>query len=528
MVLVFLATLLAAWDAERHGQLSTVARAVLEHQAMPWGVAVITAVVLATVWGDLAGGGAYHDERAYLLQARIFASGAWTWPAPPVDTAWEMAHVFVSPAIFPKYPPGHALLLVPGVWLGLPALVPLLLAASAAGLAFSLVRTSLTPWVALGGWLVWVSSPSVLRWHATYFSELTTAFLWLVALHALQRWQRTERPWALSLLVSAVAWMGITRPVTAIALGIPLLVVVARQCGWSRLPRGWRSAAAFGLAVCLIIPVWNWRTLGEWSALPYAEYSRHYFPFDMPGFTRDNSAPVRLLPADLEALAAATRENYREHRPEHVPREFAGRVWAVLRASFGAVWLPLALFAPIGLFGLGAGRAVLLVVSWVGLVAAYLVMPHPRGWTIYYLELFLVAPAIALFGLGAVLDRIKRRWLPSLAHVVMALALVSLLGFPSLLRGVRFVRDHPHQARLALAAALASVPRRPMVVFVRPEAQRSPHFSVLDVLGPPATAPLWIVRDLGDSATARLRAAAGSRVPYRYDERAGTLERMAP
>lgn len=523
-----LAVLLAAWDATRQHAISARIMAVLDSWITPWCVAVITAIVFAVVWGDLSSGGAYHDERAYVLQARIFASGSWTWPAPPLDTAWEMAHVFVAPAIFPKYPPGHALLLVPGVWLGIPALVPVLLGAASAGLIFRLVRTALGPWVAFGTWLVWLSSPAVLQWHATYFSETTTAVAWVVALLALQRWVRDEATWSLGVMVSALAWMGITRPITAIALGWPIAIVIARRGAWRRLPHGWRSAAALGLAICMIIPVWNWQTLGHWSAIPYTEYSRQYFPFDMPGFVRDDGPPTRELPRDLLALGVSARAGYNDHVPARMPQSFVLRASAVLRASFGGTWLPMSLLLPIGLIALGTGRALLLTASWGSLLVLYLLMPHPVRWTVYYLELFAVAPAVALFGLGAALGHLRRRWCPTLAHVTMALGLVALTGFPGMVRSVRFVRAQPHEARLRFERALTSVPRQPMVVFIRPEEQRSPHFSVIDILGPPLETPVWIVRDLGDSATARLRAAAGSRVPYRYDERAGTLERMAP
>ena len=83
-----------------------------------------------------------HDERAYLLQAEIFAGGHWTAPSPPIAAFFEQMHVFIEPAVFAKYPPGHAVMLVPGMWVGLPGLMPALLAGVAGLLLSGLTNTA--------------------------------------------------------------------------------------------------------------------------------------------------------------------------------------------------------------------------------------------------------------------------------------------------------------------------------------------------------------------------------------------------
>src|SRR5215813_3861086 len=85
-----------------------------------------TALCVCFVWRSLHEPGVVHDERAYLLQAEIFSRGHWTAASPPLATFFEQMHVFIEPAVFAKYPPAHTLLLVPGVWLGLPGLMPAL------------------------------------------------------------------------------------------------------------------------------------------------------------------------------------------------------------------------------------------------------------------------------------------------------------------------------------------------------------------------------------------------------------------
>ena len=53
----------------------------------PWAPAalgLLTIVAVRFVWRSFGEPGVIHDERAYLLQAEIFARGRWTAPSPPI------------------------------------------------------------------------------------------------------------------------------------------------------------------------------------------------------------------------------------------------------------------------------------------------------------------------------------------------------------------------------------------------------------------------------------------------------------
>src|SRR5260370_11675979 len=106
---------------------------------------VVTALLTWWVWGSLDQVAVFHDEAAYLLQAKIFASGRWAAPARPLPEFFEQFHVLVTPVFASKYWPGHSLLMVPGVWLGLPGLVPVLLSGLTGALCFGLARRGGTP-----------------------------------------------------------------------------------------------------------------------------------------------------------------------------------------------------------------------------------------------------------------------------------------------------------------------------------------------------------------------------------------------
>lgn len=491
----------------------------------------LTAMLLVWFWGGLNVPGAVHDERAYLVQARLLAHFSWTAPTPPIPQFWEMAHVFVEPALFAKYPPGHAPLLVPGVWLGLEGLVPTLLTALSAGLIFWLARRLAGPWVAVLTWGIWTTAPQTLAWHSSYFSQVTTTPLWLLAVAALIAWRERERPWLLAAIVVSVAWMGITRPVTGIALAIPIAVVVFRTALQRRSLAGWKRSAILGVLVCSLIPYWSWTTMGTVTTVPYSEYSRLYFPFDLPGFVRDTTPPVRELSSDLFQLGQSLRLLYEDHTPDLLPHQFLSRIEVAASHPLGAL-APLLVLVPVGAALLGGGSALFAVASFVLLIAAYLVMPQPQGWTIYSLEVFAIPPFLLAVALMRALERAVV-WLTKRGHTarllpripVVALVVLTLLLVAGTQQWPQKKRQHALRgARQQYARALiADLPEDRIVVFVRRTRPLSVHFTMWDILGPPASTPVWIVRDLGNAKNAELVAAADGRHPYLLDEATMTL-----
>ena len=140
---------------------------------------VLTAAAVAYVWGSLSQVALSHDEAAYVLQARIFASGRWVAPARPLPEFFEQMHVFVTPYLAAKYPPGHSLVLVPGIWMGWPGLVPVLLNGVAGSLLFAHARRLAGGAVGLLTWLIWLTDAGTVQYRVSYLSETTTNVLWL-------------------------------------------------------------------------------------------------------------------------------------------------------------------------------------------------------------------------------------------------------------------------------------------------------------------------------------------------------------
>ena len=85
----------------------------LMNPAAPIIAAAVTGLLTVFVWRSLHEPATIHDEQAYLLQAETFAHGRSTGTPPVQPEFFEQAHVLLTPALAVKYPPGHALALVP-------------------------------------------------------------------------------------------------------------------------------------------------------------------------------------------------------------------------------------------------------------------------------------------------------------------------------------------------------------------------------------------------------------------------------
>ena len=482
----------------------------------------LTAVFTLFVWGSFAEPGVVHDEQAYLLQARIFAGGHWTGPVPPLPEFFEQTHVFVEPHLAAKYPPGHSLLLVPGIWLGLAGLVPLILSGVAGSLVFAIARRIGESTVALMTWALWSTSAASLYWRATYFSQSTSGVLWLLSLWAVLRWKAECRGYQLAIVFGALGWMYLTRPLTAIALGAPIIAFVLLVI-WKR--KLWRQLA---LPLALVVPilllnfVWQERTLGHWLTSPYAEYSRVYFPFVKPGFGVDPTPPLRRVP-EIEWVGQQFIAYHAAHRPLALPGILLQRVVSLL-FTLGQQWRGFLIM----LFLAGAfrtrGPARFGAISGLLLMAAYLAYAHPPAWIVYYAEIFPVFFYVAsqeLLRFGRTAMRLDASQLRS-ASIVMVVLMTPFLA--SDLIEARQVNDERSRFHRTAAKVLEAIPERPAVVFVHYPRNHNYHRSLIENAPDYRTAPIWLVYDRGP-ANGRLLHLT-DRVAYRLDTETWKLERV--
>jgi hypothetical protein len=498
-----------------------------DHRLAPAVAGIVTGVAVWYAWGSLHAPTPVHDEAAYLLQARTFASFHWAMPSPPLPEFFEQYHVFVTPTFASKYPPGHALMLVPGIWLSLPGLVPVLFSSLAGALLFLLVRRTTNAWVAALTIALWLPTRDNLRFRGSYMSENTSSLLWLLGWWALLEWRRNHSNRWLVVIAGCVGWMGITRPFTAVAYAIPVAAVVlydvARRHEWRQLLR----PMLLGVAILGIVPIWNAETLGDWRKAPVKVYSEIYFPYDDIGFHVNDAKPQRPLPPDMQRFAKDFREVHVTHTTDRMGRIFADRWIAIGREMFHGWRVSLLLFGILGLVLLGragwfaAGTAFLLT-------AVYLVFAHPLDWTIYYVEIFPLLPFLTALGIGAVATRLvrpkaafgwasAREWGPRQALGAAMLLLVLLV--PGV-RDAHYARRYEFSTQsyhLLFRELIARIPDDRAIVFVRYSPRHISNISFI-ANGPDiAHAHLWVVYDRG-AENAKLAALAPERATYLFDE----------
>ena len=501
----------------------------------PWAppaLGLLTIIVVRFVWRSFGEPGVIHDERAYLLQAEIFARGRWTASPPPIAAFFEQMHVFVEPAVFAKYPPGHAMMLVPGIWLGMPGLMPALNAGIAAALTFWLARRLSNVWTALLTWMLWTTAPLTLVWATTYLSESTTNVMWLAAAAATVLWLESEKPIYLVGVAAALAWGFEARPLTMVALAAPLGFVILRRLIQIGAFRAAVVPVLVGITLLGLGLIWNQETLGDWRLDPYSLYSRTYFPFDKPGFGVDPTPPLRPLPSELVRMDAWSREVHEGYMPSAVPLAFAQRVLALLAMySFG--WR----FA-IGVLLLGSlirtrGAARFVLATSAGLFIAYLSFAHPPGWVVYYFELLPALHFLAAIGLVRIVGQSGDKATDAIAHAspslarASALAVLLLLPFclSDLVRVRRSIDVRNGFHRRAEEVIRAAPPKS--IVFVRYAPSDSPHLAITRNEVDLASARSWIVYDRGQDDK-RLLALAPDRAPYVLDASTFRLEPLGP
>lgn len=333
------------------------------------------------------GGPVIHDEFAYLLQARMLASGHLTMPSPPLPEFFEAPHVLLVPRYAAKYFPGHAALLAPFVAAGVPWLFgPLLLGLTCALLYLAARLCALPRWASLAAPCALAGASPVVDAFPSYLAQSTSVFLCTAALAAAAALGRRPSPARAAALGVCAGWECLNRPFSGLALaaaGAGLLLAL----GAGRKPRlavafalPLAAAAGLGLGVCRA-------TTGSWTRSPWGLYAAQYMPFDGPGLGEPQAPPpLRTLPPHVRALARQWELSRRSYTASRLPAEI------VRRAGVTASLVPTValLAAPLALAGLTQALAFalgFLVLDFAAMLGFHFV---------HGLYLFELAPALLL------------------------------------------------------------------------------------------------------------------------------------
>ena len=200
------------------------------------------------------------DSIAQLFQARIFAGGNLTAPAPEHIEFFAASHL-VSHAgrWFSQYPPGHPALLALGVLSGLPWLVNPLLAAATVVLLFGAGRRLLDETSARLAVALLVISPFALFMSASYMNHVSSAFFLTLALYAAVRgWDQRRSGWFAAAGL-ALGFAAMVRPLEAAAWAFALGIWILARCGLRRAT----ITAGFCLLALIPLLAYNAATTGE-------------------------------------------------------------------------------------------------------------------------------------------------------------------------------------------------------------------------------------------------------------------------
>lgn len=489
-------------------------------------VGFISAAFMTWMWGGLDQVAVIHDEAAYLLQAKIYARGHWTAPELPLPEFFEQYHVFVTPLLTPKYPPGHALVLVPGIWLGLPGLMPVLLLGLCGALVYEVARRVANPWVALLTWSLWMTAPGIMDFDPGYLSETSTSALWMLGWYALIRWMEDDQQKWLAWLAFAIGLGFLSRPVTMVIFALPAGLVVLKRIAARNAWRELRLPFGVGFVFIGIWMLWSQRTTGNPLFAPYGLYSRYYFPDDVMGFGLTGQQPLRPLNADMALFNEYVKILHKDYTLVSLPMNLRERIVAIAANMWAtrAMLLPLAALALVTASApiwFALGTALLLVL-------AYLCVGHAAQWTVYYVEIQPVlafATAVAWWRVASLLSSRKLTWplrgIPAVTSgTVIGMMLGAAMLFQYSTRMVNYIRLNKAEGSAYhrnFRELLKLVPDEHSMVFIRYAPNHSPHMSLVTNEPDLNAARVWTVYDRG-ADNIRLMRLDPKRTPYLFDD----------
>ena len=171
------------------------------------------------------------DTVSYLFQAKLFAEGKLSFPAPPEHGFSSSPHInILNDKWYSKYPFGNALMLMFGVFINAPWLIPALATGGALVFLYLFIKEiygGIHNGLALVAAILALISPATLGMGSTWFSEPVSRFYLSVYLFALLKTLNCKNgpsrlPWIGYPLLSgfALGYAFNTRPLSAVVFGV--------------------------------------------------------------------------------------------------------------------------------------------------------------------------------------------------------------------------------------------------------------------------------------------------------------------
>jgi hypothetical protein len=204
------------------------------------------------------------DGVVQLFQAKIFAAGALTAPAPAASEFFVVPNMIMEGGRwYAQYPPGHSALLVPGVLLGAPWIVPIALSLATALLLYRFAAKAYDVRTARLTLLLLALAPFFWFMGASFMSHVSSLAGVAAFLYAFARWEAEGR---LAVLGAAGAALGVaflSRPIEALAIGAVFAGVLGADAVRRRRWRPIATCLAAFVAVASLYLWFNAATTGD-------------------------------------------------------------------------------------------------------------------------------------------------------------------------------------------------------------------------------------------------------------------------
>jgi cytochrome b len=206
------------------------------------------------------------DEMAQLFHAHVFASGRLAAPPPEPAAAFLIQHTWITDAGWVSlYPPGHPLALAIGMVLGAEWLVDPMLGGVCVFLVYLVAKGLYGPKTARIAAFLWAISAWVMFMSASYMNHVTATTLALGCWAFVWAPRPLPRPWHVVAAGFCLAAVAATRPLDAVAAGLPVLVWIVARRRWAVVP--WMALGM--LPVFVAFGYFNWRLFGGPLTLGY-------------------------------------------------------------------------------------------------------------------------------------------------------------------------------------------------------------------------------------------------------------------
>ena len=231
-----------------------------------------------------------HDEFAYLFQAKTILAGKACFPSPPLPVAFDAFHIMTEPVYASKYPPGHSLLLAPGVAAGAPWAMPLVASFFSLLLIGRLARPVLGAAWALLLLVLFAFSPAEIQIATTYLSQSSFLLMALLFLFFLRRFADRGERRNLLLAGAALGFTFLVRPLNGLLLsGFAVVILLTR----GELRAQFRHPVRAGLLLAPIVlfglggMAYNRAVTGSATLTPWELYAEVSQPEDEFGFYKE-------------------------------------------------------------------------------------------------------------------------------------------------------------------------------------------------------------------------------------------------